>query len=163
MTSDREPSARRYRRFFGVDPTRDADDELAFHLTMRIEEFKRAGLNEHQAREAAMHRFGNYNAIQSEMHEIDARVHARHRRAWNLDALRQDIRFAARTLFAQPAYTLAVAVTMALGIGANTAVFSVVYGVILRPLPFRDANQLVRLWSRNDARHLEFFSVSPAD
>jgi putative ABC transport system permease protein len=64
---------------------------------------------------------------------------------------------------AAPAYTLAVAVTMALGIGANTAVFSVVYGVILRPLPFRDANQLVRLWSRNDARHLEFFSVSPAD
>ena len=163
MRSDREPSARRYRRFFGADPTRDADEELAFHLAMRIDEFKRAGLNDQQAEEAAMNRFGDYSAIQSEMHEIDTRLHARRRRDWNLDALRQDLRFATRTLLAQPAYTLAVALTMALGIGANTAVFSVAYGVILRPLPFRDANRLVRLWSRNDARHLEFFSVSPAD
>ena len=57
MSSDREPSARRYRRFFGAEPTRDAGDELAFHLAMRIDEFKRAGLNEQQAEEAAIQPF----------------------------------------------------------------------------------------------------------
>src|SRR6185295_7521119 len=53
--------------------------------------------------------------------------------------------------------------TMALGIGANTAVFSVAYGVLLRPLPYRDAESLVRIWSKKSERGIEFFSVSPAD
>jgi hypothetical protein len=60
-------------------------------------------------------------------------------------------------------FTAVVGLTMMLGIGANAAVFSVANGVLIRPLPYHDEQQLVRLWSRNDARQLEFFSVSPAD
>jgi predicted permease len=85
------------------------------------------------------------------------------RRADRVDALRQDLRFALRTFAANRAVTVIAALTMAIGIGANTAVFSVAYGVLLRPLPFRDANSLVRLWTRNVSRGLDFFSVSPAD
>ena len=80
-----------------------------------------------------------------------------------MDTLRQDIRFAVRTIIANRAFSIAVALTMALAIAANTAVFSVAYGVLLRPLPLRDADAIVRLWSRNAERGLDFFSVSPAD
>ena len=60
-------------------------------------------------------------------------------------------------------FSLAVILTMALGIGATTAVFSVAYGALLRPLPYADADRLVRLWAKRASRNLEFFSVSPAE
>src|SRR5439155_13682990 len=81
--------------------------------------------------------------------------------AW--DAIRRDTRLAIRSLFTTRGFAAVVALTLALGIGANSAVFSVAYGVLLRPLPYRDAGALVRLWSKNAPRNLEFFSVSPAD
>ena len=159
----REPSSRRYRRFWGTDPTRDVDEELAFHLAMRVDEFRRAGMSEDDAREAVMKRFGDMHEIRTEVETIARNRHARRRRAWKLDAFRQDLRFALRTLIANPGFSIVVALTLALGIGANAAVFSVAYGVLLRPLPYRDAEQLVRLWSKNAKRNVEFFSVSPAD
>jgi putative ABC transport system permease protein len=160
---DREPPSRRYKHFWGTDPTQDVNEELAFHLAMRTEEFRRSGMSEQEATEAVMKRFGDVNEIRGEVEAIARSRHARRRRAWHLDAIRQDLRFAVRALISNPGFTLVVALTLALGIGANTAVFSVAYGVLLRPLPYRDADQLVRLWSKNDRRNLEFFSVSPAD
>ena len=159
----REPSSRRYKRFWGTDPTRDVDEELAFHLAMRVEEFRRAGMSEDEAEEAVMKRFGDMHDIRMEVEAIARNRHARRRRAWKLDAFRQDLRFALRTLILNPGFSVVVALTLALGIGANAAVFSVAYGVLLRPLPYRDADQLVRLWSKNAKRNVEFFSVSPAD
>ncbi|MEJ7811539.1 MAG: ABC transporter permease [Gemmatimonadaceae bacterium] len=158
-----EPIRRRYRRFFGPDLRQDADDELAFHFAMRVEEFQRAGLTAREAEEAAMQRFGDLSQVRDELHELGRRRQVRHHRAFRLDALRQDVRFAFRAIGANRSFSLIVALTMALGIGATTAVFSVAYGVLLRPLPYREADSLVRLWSRNDERGLEFFSVSPAD
>jgi len=66
----REPSSRRYRRFWGTDPTRDVDEELAFHLAMRVEEFRRAGMSEDDAREAVMKRFGDMHEIRTEVETI---------------------------------------------------------------------------------------------
>ncbi|HJU88933.1 MAG TPA: ABC transporter permease [Gemmatimonadaceae bacterium] len=154
---------RRYQRFWGVDPVRDVDDELAFHIEMRIDELVRAGWSEPAAREATMKRFGNYAEVRDECRTLGRERVALRQRADRLDALKQDLRFATRTIAKNPVFAVVIVLTMAIGIGINSAVFSVAYGVLLRPLPFRDADALVRLWSKNDARGLEFFSVSPAD
>ncbi|MDQ3996517.1 MAG: ABC transporter permease [Gemmatimonadota bacterium] len=159
----RDSILRRYRRFFGADPRRDVDDELAFHVAMRVEEFMRAGMTRDEAQEAAMKRFGSLSSVREECHELGRRSAARQRRAIWLAALRQDVRFALRTIAANRGFATMVVLTLALGIGATTAVFSVAYGVLLRPLPYRDADSLVRLWSRRADRGLDFFSISPAD
>src|SRR5215212_8881554 len=138
---------RRYRRFWGADPARDVDEELAFHIAMREEELRRAGMTEAQAREATMQRFGNLGEVRDECEELGRERVALRRRADRLDALGQDLRYAVRTLLANRGFALVVALTMAIGVGATTAVFSVAYGVLLRPLPYRDADRLVRLWS----------------
>ncbi len=159
----RDSIVRRYRRFFGADPQRDVDDELAFHIAMRVEELQRSGMSAAEAEAAAMARFGNFGTVRDECHELGRRRATRERRAGWFDALRQDVHYAVRTLSANRGFTSMVVLTLALGIGATTAVFSVAYGVLLRPLPYRDADALVRLWSRNAERDLPFFSVSPAD
>jgi predicted permease len=160
---EREPFLRRYRRFWGADPKRDVDEELAFHLAMRADEYRRAGMSNDEAEEATMRRFGDVKEVRAEVEDIAQKRHARRNRAWRMDALRQDLRFAVRTLVANPGYGIIVALTLGLGIGANAAVFSVAYGVLLRPLPYRDADDLVRVWSSNPKRNLDRFSVSPAD
>jgi putative ABC transport system permease protein len=159
----RDSILRRYRRFFGADPRRDVDDELAFHIAMRVQEFMRAGMTAEAAEEAAMSRFGNLSSVRDECHDLGRRRATRKRRALRMDALRQDVRYAIRAIAANRGFSFMVVLTLALGIGATTAVFSVAYGVLLRPLPYRDADALVRLFSRRADRGLDFFSVSPAD
>lgn len=159
----KEPLWRRYRRFWGPDPRQDVDDELAFHLAMREEEYQREGHTPAEAREHAVSRFGDVERVRGECHELGHERLARRDRASRWDAMRQDVRYALRALRTRPGFSLAVVATMALGIGATSAVFSVAYGVLLRPLPYRDADAVVRLWSMNAERGVEFFSVSPAD
>ena len=72
-----------------------------------------------------------------------------------------DLKFAFRQLLKNPSFTAVAVLTLALGIGANTALFSVVNGVLLRPLPFRESDRLVTLWESNPARGLEQQNVSP--
>ena len=158
-----DSARRRYLRFFRADPRRDVDEELAFHLAMRMDEYRDAGLSDAQAEDQAMHRFGDYSEIREECDRLSRDRLARTTRKHRLATVRDDLRYAMRALAAHPAFAIAVAATLALGIGANSAVFSVAYGVLLRPLPYRDADALVRLWSRKEDRGLDFFSVSPAD
>src|SRR5687767_14729281 len=119
---------------------------------MRVEEFMRAGMTAAEAEEAATKRFGSLSNVREECHELGRRRETRSRRADWIAALRQDLRYAVRTLVANRGFSLMVVLTMALGIGATTAVFSVAYGVLFRPLPYRDADSLVRLWSRHRER-----------
>jgi putative ABC transport system permease protein len=158
-----EPIWRRYQRLLRASVASDVDDELAFHIAMRVEEFMRAGMTADEAEEAAMKRFGSLGQVRDECHDLGRRRAARSRRTIWIAALRQDVRFALRTIAANRGFAFMVVLTLALGIGATTAVFSVAYGVLLRPLPYRDADALVRLWSRRADRGLDFFSVSPAD
>src|SRR5688572_7877338 len=122
---------------------------------MRVEEFMRAGMTAEQAEEAAMKRFGSLSQVRDECDDLGRRRATRNRRAIRIDALRQDVRFALRTIAANRGFAFMVILTLALGIGATTAVFSVAYGVLLRPLPYRDADALVRLWSRRADRGLD--------
>jgi putative ABC transport system permease protein len=118
---------------------RDLADEIRLHLEEREEEFVAGGLSPAEARDAARKAFGNATLV-----EEDGRAVWR----WNgLEDLWDDIRYAVRQLRSTPSFAAAAVVTLALGIGANAAVFSVVRGVLLRPLPFPAADRLVAVQS----------------
>lgn len=115
----------------------ELERELAAHLWVLEDEYKRRGLTDAEARLAARRAFGGV-AQAKELHR-DARSFR-----W-LNDLRQDARFAARALLRAPGFTAVVVGTLALGIGANTAIFSVVHAVLLRSLPFPGADRFVRI------------------
>lgn len=129
----REPRWRRYLRFWRRDAVADVEDELRFHFEERIGQFEEAGLARDEAVRAARERFGDVDAVRSELVSIDRRIGRRYD-VWSwLDALRQDARQVVRSLRRQPGLVATVVVTLALAVGANAAVFSVTDALLFRP------------------------------
>lgn len=139
------PRWQRYLRFFGRDVEADVDDELRFHLEMRARDYAARGLAPDAAERAAQERFGDYRTIDAQLRAHDRAHHSRERTRAMLDDLVQDLQYAMRTLRRAPGFALIAIVTLALGIGANTAVFSVVDAVVLRALPYPDAERLTSI------------------
>ena len=133
---------RRFPRLFGPDPVADVDDEIAFHLEMRIRDRVAAGEDPDRARAAVLARFGDVEAARTECVLIDERRGRRMKRADHVREFGSDVAYAVRTLRRRPGFALLAIVTLGLGIGANSAIFSVVNGVLLEPLPYTDAAQL---------------------
>jgi len=130
---------------FGPEPQGDVEDELSFHLEMRIRELIERGESPERARERALHRFGNYERSRHDCVAINARRTRGLARAECLTELGQDLVYALRMLRRTPAFTAVAIVTLALGIGANSAIFSVVHGVLLESLPFRAGDRLFQI------------------
>jgi len=126
----------------------DVDDELAFHLDMRIEALVGAGMSRDDARAQAIREFGDIDDARRYIRAVDHDIEAARRRSDYMNDLRNDIIYAVRKLRGSPMFTLTAILTLALGIGANTAIFSVVNGVLLKPLPFPQQDRLVRVQFR---------------
>src|ERR1700733_11182646 len=114
----------------------ELDEEMAFHRAQSQREFEAAGMTPKQARQAARKQFGNEVKLREQSHEI---VGFRFESVW------QDVRYAARQMLRSPGFTMAVVLTLALGVGANTAIFSLVHATLLRQLPYPQAERILSI------------------
>jgi putative ABC transport system permease protein len=133
--------------------SRDLDAELRSHLEMRAADNLAAGMSPAEARYEAQKRFGNTTLLKEDARNADVIT-------W-LDEAARDFRHALRMLQRSPGFTAVAVLTLALGIGANTAIFSVVNSVLIRPLPYHDPAGLVMVWENNSQHPNPHNTVSP--
>jgi putative ABC transport system permease protein len=133
----------------------ELEEELRDHLQHRADDLERSGMSRAEAERQARLEFGGFEHYREESHEAQG---------WHwAETLLRDVRFGLRILKKSPAFTAAAVATLALGIGANAALFTLVHGILLRPLPVRAANRLVVIWDSNPAVRLSRVGPSGQD
>jgi putative ABC transport system permease protein len=142
---------------------RDVDAELSFHLEGRIEELVARGMPRDEAEREAARRFGNRELVEAEVEQIDLSAHRRRDLRERFDAIARDARYAVRGLTRRPMYAAAVIITLALAIGANTTIFSVVEAVLLKPFDVPGIGRLAVVRDDFPKMNLRNASVSPLE
>ena len=120
---------------------RELDDELRAYVDLASAEFQKTGITPEEALSAARRRTGQIDSVKQSVR--NARV------GISLDRLMQDLRYALRTLANNRAFSAVAIITLALGIGANTAIFTLVHGILLRSLPVSDPSHLYRIGDKS--------------
>ena len=143
--------SRRDERFGGLaansaEIDREVEDELSFHLEMKAQKLRARGLTDKDATAEAKRRFGDRERVHAECVSLAASRERKVSRARALTTVGQDVLYALRGLTRQPGFALAVILTLAIGIGGNTAVFSLFDAALLRSLPYSNPHELVRVW-----------------
>ncbi len=138
----------------------DVKRELAAHLQMKVDALVDSGWSEEDARREAERQFANLAGDERACRETAERFERRGHRRNTRDRWKLDSRVALRTLAARPGATLMIVLLLALGIGATTAIYSIVRGVLLRPLPYREPDRLVSLFERNQSKGFPQFSLA---
>ena len=144
----------------GAQIADDVESEIAFHLEARARELRETGLRREEAEAQARREFGDIDAARRSLRSADLRHERRLRVGERVSGFAKDLRFGARTLRRSPGFTTVAAATLAIGVGASTAIFSTVNGVLLRPLPFAEPDRIVMLWQQNRGT-LEREDVAP--
>ncbi|HEY7896358.1 MAG TPA: ABC transporter permease [Gemmatimonadaceae bacterium] len=145
----RDPSSRiaGVRRLLHLPSVRhDIDDELRFHVESRVDALLAQGLDRRTAERTAWREFGDLPSARAELEAIDRRRARGIALGEWIESVRQDARVALRGLVTRPVFSLTVVFTIALGVGANAAIFSVLDAVLLRALPYAHPDRLVHLW-----------------
>jgi putative ABC transport system permease protein len=146
-------------RLHGLLPARrldaDFDAEMSSHLSALADEYGRRGLTPDEARRAAILRFGGPMQIRERQHD--------NRGLPLVETAMQDVRYGLRALGRNPVYSLVAIATLAIGIGAGTAVFSIARAVLLRPLPYGDPDRLVRIFETNPLKNWTRNIAAPAN
>src|SRR5215475_11762348 len=119
----------------------ELDEELRLHLDLRAQELERSGMSQDEARVAAARQFGNTTLETERMRNMDIA-------GW-METLLKDLRYALRQFARNPVFTIVAVASLAIGIGANTAIFSLLNAAILKSLPVRDPHELVMLTDPN--------------
>ena len=119
----------------------ELERELRFHVEQEAREYMARGMTPDAARSAALRRLGGVAQVQEECRDM--------RRVQTIENFTQDLRYGLRSLGKSPGFTVVIVLTLALAIGANSAIFSVIQGVLLRPLPYRDPDRVVRVFTRS--------------
>ena len=142
-----EPLWRRLHRLHGPDPRADVQEEFAFHLEERTEALMATGMPEAAARELALRQFGDLSRAAATCSAIGTRRARRMQWRERLESVAQDVVYAMKGMRRSPGFTLAAVATIALGIGANTAVFSLLNALLLQPLDATNPRELVRVYT----------------
>ena len=140
---------------FGSSVEATLDEELRFHVNERTDDLIRNGMTPADARHEALRRFGNVTHARENAMEVDTLP-------WLAD-VGQDVSYALRALRKNPTFAAVAILTLALGIGANTAIFTIVDAVLIERPPFHDPDRLVAIWEESSRRPGQHNVVSPAN
>jgi predicted permease len=140
----------------------EVDEELAFHIESQIRRYVAAGMSPLEARSAALSRFGDLQHVRDACRTIGHQMEDEMQRAEMWHELRQDVGYGMRTLRRAPLFTSLALLTLAIGIGASTAIFSLVHAVLLRALPYPEAGRMVVIWNHY-ANGLSQAAIAPAE